>query len=235
MKRLMKSFSRASLILLFIGIVMLASLIKGGTFPQIFMPSHDYDEVLEDGLKKGQHIKGDIYYSFGSFASQESYTQYENSRTASKTTGYYYLIPVGEQGVAAIYVRKDDLSAMKTLTAETEAYLMGGELPKTTVHFDGTAVKMEKHLDGLEGAFRDGLKEMGYTESEIEEMISTYTDGECLVLYGPADMSVMYVMTAIAFVLILIGIVLVVVKYRKEARIDKMEAGQFTQTTDGEE
>ncbi|MCM1171157.1 MAG: hypothetical protein NC393_03415 [Clostridium sp.] len=235
MKRLMKSFSRASLILLFIGIILLVSLIRSNTFPQLFMPAHDYDEVLEDGLKKGQHIKGDIYYSFGSFASQESYTQYENSRTASKTTGYYYLIPVGEQGVAAIYVRKDDLSAMKTLTAETEAYLMGGEFPKTTVHFEGTAVKMEKQLDGLEDAFRDGLKEMGYTDSEIEEMISAYSDGECLVLYGPADVSVMYVMTAISFVLILLAIVLVVVRYRKEARLDKMEAGQFTQTTDGVE
>lgn len=221
MKRLIKSFSRASLILLFAGIVMLASLIKGGTFPQIFMPAHDYDEVLKDGLKKGQHIKGDIYYSFGSFASQESYTQYKNSRTASKTTGYFYMIPVGEQGMAAIYVRKDDLSAMKALTEETEAYLAGGELPKTTIHFEGTAVKMEKQLKGLEAAFRDELKQAGYTEADIEEMISAYSDGECLVLYGPADMSVMYVMTAIAFVLILIGIVLVVRRYRKVAEYDK--------------
>ena len=231
-KRLIRSFSKASLIFLFFGCIMLGAMIKSGDFPQILMPSHNYDEVLENGLKKGQHIKGDIYFSLGSFATKESYTQYENSRTPSETSGYYYLIPVGEQGLAAIYIRKDDLTAMKALTKETEAYLMGGEFPQTKVHFEGVAVKMERDLKGLEKAFRKQLEYMGYTEAEIEDMLSAYSDGECLVLSGPADMSVMYVMMAIAFVLILVGIIIIVRNYKKEAAYDKQEASGLANPKD---
>lgn len=231
-KRLIRSFSKLSLILLLFGCIILGAMIKSGEFPQILMPSHNYDEVLEKGLKKGQHIKGDIYFSLGSFATKESYTQYENSRTPAETSGYYYIIPVGEQGLAAIYIRKDDLTAMKALTKETEAYLMGGEFPKTTIHFNGTAVKMDRNLKGLEEVFRNQLEYMGYTEAQIEDMLSTYSDGECLVLSGPADISVIYVMLAISFVLILAGIILIVRNYRKEAKYDKLEASGLTNLKD---
>lgn len=225
-KRLIASFSKVSLFLLIFGCIILGVLIKEGDFPQILMPSHDYDYVLNNGLKEGQHIKGEIYYSFGNFAAKESYTQYENSRTAAKTTGYYYIIPVGEQGMAAIYIRKDDLNAMKTLTNETNAYLAGGNFPQTTIHFEGTAVRMEKNLKGLEDAFREQLNDMGYTENEIEEMLSSYSDGKCLVLSGPADMSVMYVMIAVSFITILAGLIIVIHNYRKKAKYDNQAANE---------
>lgn len=214
--------------MLIFGCIFLGALIKVGDFPQILMPSHNYEYVLENGLKEGQHIKGEIFYSLGSFASEESYTQYENSRTASKTTGYYYMIPVGENGMAAVFVRKDDLNAMDALTNETYNYLMGGDVPQTEVHFEGVAVKMEKNLAGLESAFRDQLEYMGYTDSEVEEMLAAYSDGECLVLEGPADMSVMYVMMIIVFAVILLAIFLIVRGYRKELAYDRMrESGMM--------
>ena len=215
--RLFRSFSRGALISLFIGCIILGVLIKEGDFPQLLLPSHDYEYVLEHGLKNGAHIKGEISYSLGKFAAKESYTQYENSRTPSKTDGYYYLIPVGEGGMAAIFVRKDDMDAMERLTDETYDYLDGGEAPKTTVRFEGAAIKMNRNLKGLERAFRDELKDMEYTEREIEELLSAYSDGECLVLQGPAGMSTFYVMLAVSLVLILLGIFLVVHNFRKEA------------------
>lgn len=189
--RLFRSLSGFSVGLFIFGCIFLGAMIKVGDFPYILMPSHDYEYVLENGLKEKQHIKGEIFYSLGSFASEESYTQYENSRTASKTTGYYYMIPVGEGGMAAVFVRKDDLDAMEALTNETYNYLAGGDIPQTEVHFEGVAVKMEKNLAGLEGAFRDQLEYIGYTESEVEEMLASYSDGECLVLEGPAAPSYM--------------------------------------------
>lgn len=220
--RLFRSLSGFSATLFVFACIFLGAMIKVGDFPQILMPSHDYEYVLENGLKEGQHIKGEIFYSLGSFASEESYTQYENYRTASKTTGYYYMIPVGESGMAAIFVRKDDLEAMDALTEETYNYLIGGEIPQTEVHFEGVAVKMEKNLKGLEGAFRDQLEYMGYTDSEVEEMLAAYSDGECLVLEGPADMSVMYVMMVVVFLVFLISILLIVRNYRKELAYDRM-------------
>lgn len=213
--RLIRSFSKGPLICLLFGCVLLGTLIKEGDFPQLLLPAKDYDYVLENGLKNGQHVKGEISYCLGSFAAKETYTQYENSRTAGKTTGYYYMIPVGEGGLAAIYVRDADVDAMERLSEETYAYMSGGEEPKTRVHFEGVSVKMERNLKGLEGAFRDDLKDLEYTDSEIEEMLKNYTAGECLVLQGPAAMSTFYVMAAISIVLILLGILLVVRNFRK--------------------
>ncbi len=215
--RLIRSFSTFSATLLFFGCILLGVMIKQGVFPQILLPSQDYDYVLEKGLKKGMHVKGELFYSLGSFASKESYTQYENSRTPSKTNGYYYLIPVGEGGMAGVYIRKDDLDAMEQLTDETYDYLTGGSFPETSIHFDGVAVKMNANLKGLESAFREQLEYMGYTKSEIEELLSSYSDGECLVLYGPADMTVIYVMIAVTFILIFTGIILILRNYKKEA------------------
>ena len=220
-RRLLRSLSGFSAALFIFGCLFLGAMIKVGDFPYILMPSQDYEYVLENGLKKGQHIKGDISFSLGSFASEESYTQYENSRTPSKTTGYYYMIPVGENGMAAIFIRKADRNAMETLTDETYDYLMGGDAPQTVVHFDGVAVKMKKNMAGLENAFRRELEYMGYTESQVEEMIAAYSDGECLVLEGPADMSVMYVMLAITFAVFLLSILLIVRGYRKELAYDR--------------
>lgn len=215
---------------LFLGCIVFGVLIKEGDFPQIFMPSHDYDYVLENGLKEGQHIKGELFYSLGSFASEESYMQYEDHRTGSKTTGYYYMIPVGEDGMAAVFIRKDDLDAMERLTEETYEYLMGGDIPQTEVHFEGVALKMDRNLRGLEGAFRDELAYLGYTESDVEEMLSSWSDSECLVIYGPAQMSTMYVMTAIAFVLVFLGIFFIARNYRREVEYDEQRKNGMSNT-----
>ena len=224
--RLFRSLSGFSAGLFIFGCIFLGAMIKVGDFPYILMPSHDYEYVLENGLKEKQHIKGEIFYSLGSFASEESYTQYETYRTASKTTGYYYMVPVGEAGMAAVFVRKDDLDAMDILTEETYNYLAGGDIPQTEVHFEGVAVKMEKNLAGLEGAFRDQLEYMGYTESEIEEMLAVYSDGECLVLEGPADVSVIYVMMAVVFAVLLLAIILIIRNYRRELEYDRMKENE---------
>ena len=229
--RLLRSISGFSIIVLLLGCIFLGVLIKEGDFPNILMPSHDYDYVLENGLKKGQHIKGEIFYSLGSFASEESYTQYENSRTASKTTGYYYMIPAGEDGMAAVFIRKADLDAMERLTEETYEYLDGGDIPQTEVHFEGVALKMDRNLKGLEGAFRDELEYLGYTESDVEKMLTSWSDGECLVLYGPAQMSTMYVMTAVAFVLVLTGIFFIARNYRRETEYDELRESGISGTS----
>lgn len=214
--------------LLVFGCIFLGVMVKMGDFPFILMPSHDYEYVLENGLKKGQHIKGDIFYSLGSFASEESYTQYEDYRTASKTTGYYYLIPVGENGMAAIDIYNANVETMEALTEETYLYLMGGDVPQTTLHFEGVAVKMDKNLEGLEDAFREQLEYMEYTDSEVEEMLAQWTDGECLVLTGPAQMSTMYAMIGGSFAAILLALFLIVRNYRKELKYDRMEAEGLT-------
>lgn len=219
--RFFRSLTKFSAMLFIFACVFIGISISKGDFPQIILPSHDYEYVLSNGIKSGQHIKGEIFYSLGSFASKETYTQYENSRTPSKTNGYYYIVPVGEYGMAAVYIYKDDVAAMEQLTEETYNYLMGGEMPQTSVYFNGVTKKMDKELKGLERAFREELEYMGYAESEVEEMLESFSGGECLVLTGPKDMSVMYVMTGIEFAVLLWAIILLVHNYRKELEYDK--------------
>ena len=48
-------------------------------------------------------------------------------------------------------------------------------------------------------------------------------------------MSVMYVMMAIAFVLILVGIIIIVRNYKKEAAYDKQEASGLTNPNNEQE
>lgn len=219
--RFFRSLTKFSGTLFVIDCFLIAASIVSGDFPYILMPSHDYSYVLENGIKNGQHIKGEIFYSIEGFASKESYTQYETYRTASETDGYYYVIPVGEYGMAAIYVHKDDVAAMERLTEETYNYVMGGEVPQTSIYFDGVVKKMDKELEGLEDAFREELEYLGYTESEVEEMLSNFSGGECLVLSGPKDISTVYVMFAIEFIMILWTIILFIRNYRVELECDR--------------
>lgn len=223
--RLIRSLTRFNCTVLGLGCIMLAVMISDGSFPNLLLPAHDFDDVMDNGLKTGAHIKGELPYSYGGFATKESYTQNKTSRTAAKTTGYYYLIPAGDEGIAAVYVHKDKFDSMEDLTEETYDFVTGGQEPQGTVHFEGTALKMDKELQGLEKAFRSELKDMGYSEAEITEMLSAYTDGECLVISGPRDISTFYVMTAIAFAAIIAGILLIVRGYKKEKAYDEQRTG----------
>lgn len=223
----LKGFSPLSIILIVFGCIIIAAGIKEGDIIQLMMPSHDYDYVLENGLKNGDHIKGDIYYNVGGFASQSTYTQYEDHRSGSKTSGYYYIIPVGESGYAAIYVRNDDKSTMDKLEDETYEYMNGGEAPKSVLHFNGVATKMEKHLKGLEKLFKDQLKEWEFTDAEIEEMLAD-TDGEFLVLEGPADATVVFIMEGIGVVLAVLGIFFFIRRYKKEKAWEEKREEEWT-------
>lgn len=223
-ERLFGSFTKFRVWLLMMGIVLYIVLIAGGEFPSILFPAHDYEYVLENGLKSGDHIKGEIFFSVGSFGSKESYTQYETYRTASETDGYYYMIPAGDGGMAGLYVYKDDLEIMEQLTEETYNYLMGGSVPHTTIYFHGVAKTMDRELEGLEDAFREQLEYMEYTESEIEEMLAAYTNGECLVLSGPKEMRDMYIMLATGTILIIWALILIIRDFIEETRYEKMRA-----------
>ncbi len=228
MKALLRGFSIANLMLLLFGGIFFGMTIQKGHVLQLLKPAHNYDEVLSEGLEEGDHVQGDIYYSLGQFATQSTYTQYEDYRTASKTAGYYYVIPVGDSGLAAIYVRKADKQIMDQITDETYAYLEGGASPQTVLHFNGVAVEMEENLKGLEAAFRKQLKEWQYSDQDIETIIQT-TQGKLLVLEGPADVTTVYVMAGIGLLIIALAVFLFIRKYKKEKAWAAKKEEEWTQ------
>ncbi len=227
-KTLLKGFSALNIILLLLGGVILGVSIKEGKMFQMLKPSHDYEYVLKNGLKEGDHIKGDIYFNYGSFATQSTYTQYETYRTADKTSGYYYIVPVGESGYAALYVRKDDKKLMDKMAEETFEYNEGGDNPQTVLSFNGVAVKMEKHLKGLDNEFKKYLKGQGYTDDNIKQIIED-TDGKLLVLEGPADPKIMFIIAGVGLALVALSIVLFIHRYKKEKTWEAKRENEWTQ------
>lgn len=225
-RSLVKGFSPLNLILLIFGCIILAVTIQGHLF-QLLMPAHDYEEILENGIEEGDHVKGDISFCFGKFATQETYTQYETYRTGAKTSGYYYIVPTGEYGLTAIYVRKDDKAAMDALTKETYAFLDGGADTQTVLHFNGVAMQMDKSLAGLEKAFKEQLDTWGYTQEDIDKLLAD-TDGKFLVLEGPADVTVLYVMAGIGLVLIALAIFFYVRRYKKAKTWEAQREEEWT-------
>ncbi len=224
----MKSFTVGSLILLVVGIVMLSSTIKSSHLLQLLKPSHDFDYVLENGIKEGDHIKGEIYYSYGYFAKEETYTQKGNSRTPSKLSGYYYLIPAGDYGMAALYVRKDDKNIMEAVTDDTYAYIQGGDFPKNSYSVNVVAVKMEKKSANLTNLFKKEIAGFGYTDEDMDEFFKC-TDGTYLLLEGPADVSVAYVFGGVSVLLIALGIFLFIRGYKKRKAWEAKRAEEWTQ------
>lgn len=225
----MKSFTVGSLILLVVGIVMLASTIKSSHLLQLLKPSHDFDYVLENGIKEGDHIKGEIYYSYGYFAKEETYTQSSNgTRTPSKLSGYYYLIPAGDCGMAALYVRKDDKKIMEAVTDDTYAYIQGGEFPKNSYSVNVVAVKMEKKSASLTNLFKKEIESYGYSGVEIDEFLKC-TDGTYLLLEGPADVTIAYVFGGVSVLLIALGIFLFIRGYKKRIAWEAKRAEEWTQ------
>lgn len=222
--RLFERFTKFKVWLLLMGSVCYIVLIAGGEFPSILFPAHDYEYVLEYGLKEGQHIKGEIFYSVGNFGSKESYMDYETQKTVYETNGYYYMIPAGSSGMAAIYIYKDDVETMERLTEETYNYLRGGHVPHTAIYFDGVVKKMDSELDGLEEAFREQLEYMGYTENEVEEMLDAWTDGECLILSGPKKIGDVYILLTTGTVLIVCSLIWIIYDYIEKVRDKKMQA-----------
>lgn len=227
-KTLLKSFSVASLIFLFVGIVLLVSTVKSTHLFQLLKPSHDFDYVLENGIKEGDHIKGEIYYSYGYFAKEETYTQKGNSRTPSKLSGYYYIIPAGDYGMAALYVRKSDASVMEKVTDETYAYIDGGSAPTSSLKVDAVAVKMEKKSASLLKMFREEIEEFGYTDADMEAFLAC-TDGTYLLLEGPADATVAYAFGGVSLLCFALAVFFFVRGYKKRKAWEAKRAEEWTQ------
>lgn len=227
-RTLLKGFSALNLILLFVGGLVMGMTVKEGKIFQLLKPAHDYDYVLDHGLNEGDHIKGEIYYTLGQFASKSTYTKYEDYQTAPKVSGYYYVIPVGEAGFAAIYVSKDNRPLMETVADETYDYLTNGTPIQSSLPFNGVAIKMENELKGLESSFKEQLKDWDYTDAEIEEMLKS-SDGKFLVLQGPADVTIVYGMGAVGLVMFGLGIFFYIRRYKKQKAWEEKREEEWTQ------
>ena len=130
----------------------------------------DFGDLIDGTVEVGDRVCGDIYYALDYFAIEQSWTERsDGSRTAKKTSAYYYIIPAGDD-FAAIEINASKGTSMEKLSEETWEYLMGGDDTVTTVPFDGRVKLLEKEEPDLVSYYEEMMEDFGYTQDELDEM-----------------------------------------------------------------
>jgi hypothetical protein len=129
-------------------------------------PAVSFEDMLDGKeVKVGSRVAGEVVFAMDYFASESTYTRYEDgSRSGSRKSGNYYLIPTAE-GYIALKSRQADVSALDALSEETFEYMNNGPEPSTVIHMQGKVERMEGTLAGY---YEEYLEELGYSEAEID-------------------------------------------------------------------
>lgn len=149
--------------LLIAGTILLS--VHGKNFVIAVKPSYTVDYLMENGVRKGMHVRGEINFIYDCFAEMENMKDDE-------VTAYYYALPAGD-GMMALYVPVEMQDVVETLLDETVAYLETGTPPSSVIPVEGQVVKAEGRLPYLLSEY---MKDIGYSQEEIEAM------GETLML-----------------------------------------------------
>ncbi|MCI8269120.1 MAG: hypothetical protein HFG55_05615 [Lachnospiraceae bacterium] len=205
---LIRSFNTAVVMLLLFGGMALYMSIPDLIIS--FKPAVSFEELLEDGtqLKAGSHVAGNVVYVLDYFASESSYTKRsDGSRSGSRKSGNYYLIP-SSTGYFALKSREADVAALNQLSEETFTYLSSGTEPATEFFMEGKAEPLEGNLARY---FEEYLEELGYTAEEVAEL------GEPLVVRF-VSFTAVRVMTGLGALSLVLGLFLLRRNYRREER-----------------
>ena len=119
-------------------------------------PAISFEDMLDEEteIKAGAHVSGKVPYVFDAFASEETYTRYsDGSRSGSKASGAYYLVPTADAFIA-IKGRQADVGVLDDLIDETWDYLLTGEEPTSEFSMEGKTEVLEPQLAGY---FQDYL------------------------------------------------------------------------------
>lgn len=205
-KRLLRSFNKGILILLALGLIAICASV--GDILMYMKPSHSFEELMENGVEKGLHVRGEVPFTYDCFAEEETYRKNKTtgSRTAGRTSSYYYAIPVTGDYVVGLEVNTEDYDSMEQLLNETVEYLDGGDYPSTAVSVDGGVKEMKSELQEL---FDEYLLEVGYTQDELDAM------GTPLVIEQPNSKAVSIGIGVFGIAAFAAGIFFWVVTYKK--------------------
>nr|WP_326176093.1 DUF6709 family protein [uncultured Oscillibacter sp.] len=177
-------------------------------------PAISFEDMLDEGteIQAGAHVSGKVPYVFDVFASEETYTRYsDGSRSGSKASGAYYLVPTADAFIA-IKGRQADVETLDDLIDETWDYMLGGEEPTVEFSMEGKVEALEPQLAGY---FQDYLRdELEVSDDVIDSL------GDPLVV-RTVNFTACWIMTAIGLVLVLLGALL----FRRGYRVAKYGSG----------
>lgn len=207
MDRFFRCLTKGWLLLLLFGGAL--TVFSGEAFVISMKPAVSFQDMTDGTeIKEGSHVAGNVAYSLDYFASETTYTRYQDgSRSGNRKNGNYYLIPTA-QGFAGLKCREADVPDMNKLTEETFALLEGGPEPSTEVFFQGRAEKMEGNLVKY---YQEYLTDMGYSEKEIAVM------GEPLVIRY-TSFGAVRVMFAIGVALLVVAGIIFGIRFKREGQ-----------------
>ena len=163
-RRLFRCMGRGTWMLIGVGATLLY--LTAADFVISIKPAVSFEDMLDGKeVKVGSRVAGEVVFAMDYFASESTYTRYEDgSRSGSRKSGNYYLIPTAE-GYIALKSRQADVSALDALSEETFEYMNNGPEPSTVIHMQGKVERMEGTLAGY---YEEYLEELGYSEAEID-------------------------------------------------------------------
>lgn len=211
---------RMVMIPVILGIVLFA--ISIGDTMVSFKEAVDFEELMEKDVEAGTHIEGEINFTVGPFASEDTETTHKDgSKTVAKDTAQYYLVFGGEKTqFLGLKVNKKDNAEVAKNASETNAYMSyeTDDVPSTTPMYEGKVVEMDPELTIY---FKDYLIALGFTYSEINDM------GDFLCI-EPVSFMAVRIATVAGLVLILIGISMFVLNFKKLSNAEKNTQGANT-------
>ncbi len=163
-RRLFRCMGRGTWMLIGVGATLLY--LTAADFVISIKPAVSFEDMLDGKeVKVGSRVAGEVVFAMDYFASESTYTRYEDgSRSGSRKSGNYYLIPTAE-GYIALKSRQADVSALDALSEETFEYMNNGPEPSTVIHMQGKVERMEGTLAGY---YEEYLEELRYSEAEID-------------------------------------------------------------------
>lgn len=216
MKKLIASISMGVILLLVAGVTILWR--STGDFIISFQTAKNFEELMTEYPKEGTKVVGNVVYAYDCFASEETWKENKNgSRTAAKTSSYYYSIPSGDY-ILALKVKADQASSMSQLSEETfNVYTGAASATTTKVPFEGKVSKMDQEMAEI---FTEYLQEIGFTEAEIAAM------GPFLLLENCSFVT-MRILFVVGIVLVLLGILLFLRAFKKNSASDTISSNNI--------
>lgn len=209
MNNLFQKISRAGLVLVLIGAVLLGFSL-GDTIISFKTPK-SFDDILDEGVAPGDHVAGSVPYLLDVYATMETWS--ENTKTHSvsnrKTSFQYYVLPAGDDYVG-MSVSSSHFSEADRLVDETYAFLLDGAgYPTAELTADARVVVME---DELAQMFREDLQDYyGYTDEDIQALGTP-------LLVEPRAFNTIRAFCGVGAAVLLVGVGMLIAHWRKVSR-----------------
>ena len=139
-----------------------------------FKPAIEYNGSLDEEVKSGDHIKGEIVISYGTFVPEDEVVIYSTSKKIKcKDTSYYYVIPgMNEDSYIGIRVDQEDNEDMVKIVNDSENLTQkNGYGTVKGMKFEGRVVKLKSRV---KENFIEWLLDKGYTQEEVDNMGDFY-------------------------------------------------------------